>query len=367
MGGGGPFSRVLMNPPFKLSSNSETEFVDYALRQMKKKGILFAVLPRVVISGKNSSIWRHEILKRHTLKSCIQFDKNLFAPVSEATYGLILQAHRPHEDLDEVFMGRLFDDKHRPRPSKVLSEYQSADNVSEMTSTLKAFMQGKYVEKSRAKEQAVITLSRGNELSNWLPESYIESGISEVNPVYAADRLFESTAVRRMVSLRARRTKTTSTRAKLGTFKVKDFVSFESKVGIKRVKDYGSGNIPVVGSSAEANGVIDWCNVPKNLCTKRCITISARHNTKPCEAFWHPYKFAPIANNPIVFRPINDLLEDEMAIIYFCEAINIKNSWRYNYANTPSLCDLEVDIPIKKNGKPDFKAMAEIVRRTIKG
>lgn len=355
-----------MNPPFKLNSNRETEFVDYALRQMKRKGILFAVLPRVVVSGKNNSAWRREILKRHTLKSCIQFDKNLFAPVSEATYGLILQAHRPHEDSDEVFMGRLFDDKHRPRPSKVLSEYQSVDNVSEMTKTLKAFMLGKCVEKSRAQEQTVVTLSRDNELSNWLPESYIESGTSEVNPVYAADRAFESKAIRSKVSIRSRRSVTTPTRAKLGTFKVSDFVAFEPKEGIKKVKDYESGNVPVVGSSADANGVIDWCDVPKKLCTRDCITISARHNTKPCEAFWHPYKFAPILNNPIVFRPIDDLLEDTMAIIYFCEAINIKNSWRYNYSNTPNLCDLEVDLPINKNGKPNFKKMAETVRRAIK-
>ena len=332
---------------------------------MKKNGILFAVLPRIVISGRNASKWRHEILKRHTFKACIQFDKNLFYPVAEATYGLVLQAHRPHEDADEVFMGRLFDDEHRPRLSKVLSKHRSVDNVLEMTETVRAFMLGKYVEETRGREQSVVTLSKDNILCSWLPEDHIESGVEQVNPVDAADRAVESEAMRMRASVRMQAKTVEATQLNLHTFPVNDFVEFESKVGIRAAKDYAEGSVPVVGSSAGKNGVIAWCDVPDSYCTDNCITISTRHNTKPCEAFWHPYKFAPIANNAIVFRPIDDLLQDTMAIIYFCEAINMKNSWRYNYAHTPNIRDLEVDLPVNKNGQPDLREMASIIRRMI--
>lgn len=355
-----------MNPPYKLRSNGETEFVDYALRQMKKNGVLFAVLPRIVISGKNAAKWRHEILKRHTFRACIQFDKNLFYPVAEATYGLVLQAHRPHEDTDEIFMGRLFDDKHRPRLSKVLSKHRSVDNVPEMTKTVRAFMLGKYVEESRPREQSVVVLSKDNVSSSWLPEDHIESGVGEVNPVDAADRAVESEAMRMRATVRMQATATVAAKSNLSTFSVSDFVEFEAKVGIRAAKDYAEGSIPVVGSSGGMNGVIAWCDIPDSCCIDNCITISTRHNTKPCEAFWHPYKFAPIANNAIVFRPIDDLLEDTMAIIYFCEAINMKNSWRYNYAHTPNLRDLEVDLPVNKDGRPDFGKMARMIHRVIR-
>ena len=62
-----PFSRVLMNPPFKLRTHNETTFVDYGLRQMRPGALLFAVLPAVVIGGKKHEDWRRELLKRHTV------------------------------------------------------------------------------------------------------------------------------------------------------------------------------------------------------------------------------------------------------------------------------------------------------------
>ncbi|MCY4292195.1 MAG: N-6 DNA methylase [Roseovarius sp.] len=79
-----PFTRILMNPPFKQKT-TETAFVDYALRQTKPGGILFAVLPAVVIAGGRYESWRKELLKRHTVRVCIKLGKNLFQPGKWAT------------------------------------------------------------------------------------------------------------------------------------------------------------------------------------------------------------------------------------------------------------------------------------------
>lgn len=67
-----------MNPPFKLKLFPQSKFVDYALEQMKPKGLLFAVLPAVVIGGdsRKHHEWRKEVLKRHTVMGVIKLDKN---------------------------------------------------------------------------------------------------------------------------------------------------------------------------------------------------------------------------------------------------------------------------------------------------
>ena len=167
-----PFSRVLMNPPFKLETNNETSFVDYGLSQSRRGALLFAVLPSVVISGKTHEKWRRELMKRHTVLACIKFDKNLFYPVSEATYGLIVRAHESHSTRDVVFMGSLFDDNHRHRKSKMLSEHEAVDNVNRMTRELRDFLLGKPIDIAIPREQCVTTIDQGR-LCSFSPESYI--------------------------------------------------------------------------------------------------------------------------------------------------------------------------------------------------
>ena len=137
-----PFTHVLMNPPFKLNNSPESKFVNHALEQMKAGGILFAVLPAVVIGSekKQHLEWRKELLKRHKILAVVKLDKNVFYPIAEGTYALILRAHEPHNFSAPVFMGVLMDDKHRPRRSKMISSHNFVDNIDRMTSDLKRFI-----------------------------------------------------------------------------------------------------------------------------------------------------------------------------------------------------------------------------------
>ena len=92
-----------------------------------------------------------------------------------------------------------------------------------------------------------------------------------------------------------------------------------------------------------------------------CITISKLHNTKPCQAFWHPYKFAVLKGKAIVVKPNQELLEREYAILYLCEAITSMNSWKYSYARSVKYHELEVKLP-SKNGNVDYSLMETIAR-----
>ena len=240
-----------MNPPFKLSNNKETEFVDYGLRQMKRGGLLFSVLPAVVISGSTYEGWRRELLQRHTLLSCIKFDKNLFYPVTEATYGMVLKAHRPHKSSAPVFMGSLFDDNHRPRKSKLLSDYESVDNLVEMTDTLHGFILDRPVEENIPRQQRVTTLNMdlGCDFS---PEGYLLGGSPRV------DVAFRAIGIQASQRRAALKHPPISKVLKTAAFPLDSFISKLETAPLKTIKEYQKGRIPVVSATALDNGVADW-------------------------------------------------------------------------------------------------------------
>ena len=357
-----PFTRVLMNPPFKLTQSSETAFVDCGLSHLKPHGILFTVLPRVVVAGKKEHMnWRNELVKRHTVKACIKFDKNLFYPVQEATYGLILLAHRPHRPEDKVFFGVLFDDKHRPRPSKMLSSDEAKDNVKTLTKSLKRFMSGHHEEETIPGEQIVGTLPIGEDM-DFSPKQRIPSRLPVITGAFA--RVISSEAAGRMA--KACQSASQKAPANIKIFPVSDFVQGElitPPIG-RPQKNISPGNVPLISNTGHNNGISKWKDLPDNDCLSHCITISKTHNTKPCEAFWHPYRFSA-TKGIIVFKPIPPLLEDEKAIGYLCEAITKGNAWKYDYANTVNFEDLTVSLPATAKGKPDYKRMAAIVRAAL--
>ncbi len=350
-----PFSRVLMNPPFKLKSNKETAFVDYGLRQMRPGGLLFAVLPAVVMTGKNYEDWRRELLKRHTLIGSIKFDKSLFYPVAEATYALIVKGHRPHKPNAQVFMGCLFDDKHRPRRSKMLSDHEAIDNLEKMTNAVHRFILGQPVKENVTREQCVTTVNF--DLScDFSPEGYLSSGTARVE---AAFRSIGVDAAKRRAALKSTNVLNTY---RMQSFPLQMFIEQEVEAPLKTIKEYPRGHVPVVSATAQDNGVAEWLDIPESLCLENCITISILHNTKPCEAFWHPYRFSALVGKALVLRPIEELLAQPEAILYLCESITSNNAWRYHYARSVRLHEIEVSVPVKNDNQPDIQMMADIVR-----
>ena len=355
-----PFSRVLMNPPFKLSVNDETQFVDYGLEQMRPGGLLFAVLPAVAIGGKKYEGWRRETLKRHSVLACVSFDKDLFYPVAEQTYGLVLRAHEPHKSSNSVFMGMLLDDNHRARKSKQLSDYEARDNVERMTTELRRFLVGQPVEQSIPREQQVTTLNQDTNCS-FFPEEYIPGG--STMRVNAVRRVIESEAAQRMVKLP---TPPLLRVFETGVFDLHELIEKVEPAPIATAKRYPRGAIPVVSASAKNNGVAYWLDIPERLCYENRITISMLHNTKPCEAYWHPYRFSALKGKALVLRPIQALLDEPMAIYYLCEAITLCNAWRYSYARSVKFDELQVELPVCSKGRPDISLMGEIVRGQLR-
>ncbi|MXV97922.1 MAG: N-6 DNA methylase [Acidimicrobiaceae bacterium] len=346
-----PFNRAFMNPPFKLDDSPETRFVNYALGQLQRSGIMFVILPYVAVGGSRNQEWRRQLLRRHTLLASVQLDKNLFYPVAEATYALIVRAHEPHPNEQKVFMGRLFDDDHRPRRSKMLSDHVAVDNLERMTAELRRFMLGQPVENSLPREQAVITI---NEEADFSPEGYLPNKSVQINP---ATRSIGTSTARLMVSSRHLNLKPVPRTA---VFPLTRFVSSVEDARVETIKAHPKGSVPLVSATADNNGIADWLDIPDDMCNDHCITVSLLHNTKPCQAFWHPYKFGALLGKVMVLKPNDDLLDEPDAIIYLCEAITACNAWRYHYARGPRYEDLEVEAPSRYR-RPDIIKMARIV------
>ena len=357
-----PFSRVFMNPPFKLTSNDETSFVDYGLSQIREGGIMFVVLPFVVVGGKTNEAWRRRLLERHTLLACLKLDKNLFYPVAEATYAIILKAHEPHPNGNTVFMGSLFDDNHRPRRSKMLSDFDALDNVERMTDSLRRFLLGQPVVESIDRQQRLVNLYLVENDSDFSPEGYLPSGSTSIN---ASFRAIGSESARRRVKAKATGGHANRAHRPL-TFPLSEFIERVETTRLKTIKEYPKGNVPVVSATSSNNGIADWLEIPDELCFENCITVSLLHNTKPCQAFWHPYRFAALVGKALVLRPKKELLRDPNAIFYLCESITANNAWRYHYARSVKLHELMVDVPTRY-GKPNIEAMAGIVREQLSG
>ena len=345
-----PFSRVFMNPPYKLQDNPEPEFVDYALDQLEEGGIMFVVLPYSVVGGSRMSPWRSALLRRHTLLAGVQFDKNLFYPVAEATYGLIIRAHQQHRRSMKVFMGRLFDDNHRPRRSKMLADREAVDNVATMTVDLRRFLRGQPVPHEKAREQALVEIDYEN--ADFSPERYLPNRRVEID---LSSRAIDTVKAQLMV---AAQISPVLKVADTATFWLRDFVSCE-EAHVQTIKRHDQGSVPLVSATAKDNGIANWLNISADKFHDHCITVSLLHNTKPCQAFWHPYKFAALIGKVMVLKPNAEILAHPEAIIYLCEAITICNSWRYHYARSPRLDDLQVELPTA-NGHPDWQTMANM-------
>ncbi len=135
-------TKVLMNPPFAVDEE-EYIFVDHALSQMLPNGLLFAVVPTSMMTstsdGRGEITWRKEMLKRHTLKAVVKLSDELFAPIAnKGTYGIILEAWRPHED-QRVFFA-IMDDGFTMKKAKRLPSKNLPSNIDLITEALRDFL-----------------------------------------------------------------------------------------------------------------------------------------------------------------------------------------------------------------------------------
>ena len=236
----------------------------------------------------------------------------------------------------------------------MLSAFEAQDTVERMTEDLRRFLSDKPVGSSLRRERRIVTLG-GGEGFDFSPEAYLESGKSGID---VSARFLNADSAARLV--RAKNYGSQTSVVDTVEVHVADIVEVV-RAKLKTIKEYPQGTVPVVSATAANNGIGAWLDVPDGACEDHCITVSLLHNTKPCQAFWHPYRFGALTGKAMVLRPYSELLEEPDAIFYFCEAITANNAWRYHYARSVKLDELVVELPAR-HGTIDIKTMAAAVR-----
>ena len=347
-----PFTRVLMNPPFAVDE-PERAFVDYALRQMRPGGILFAILPNAPITGTKQEVdWRREIVKRHTVRASIKLRDDLFMPIAhKGTWALILEAWRPHRETDHVFFAILHDDESASKKSKLLAQSRARDNTERVAQDLSRFLRdGRARIEPLPREIGIAPLNLEPDY-DFAAEAYLDGGIPDLTAVQLPIRSLAVELARRSARKSSDSVETPNV---ICDYEIEDI--FEIQRGkCPPLKTLENGDIPVVTSSERSNGVAGYYDVPNELIYSNCITISANGSDGAGKAFWHPYQFSAVSD-AIVCKWKAETEPTIALLLYICNEIT-ENAWRFDYFRKATsgriLADVRISLPMTED-KSDF-------------
>lgn len=183
-----PITKVLMNPPFSLKSSDEKEykFVNHALKQMQRGGILFSILPSAIMIKQGAFLkWRrNELLKNNTLLSVITFPPDLFYPVSTHSIGIFVRKGIPHLHNQNVLWIRAINDGLAKKKGKRLPDPKTPNDLEQIKYILKSFIiePNLKIENIREK-QKTCPIDFSDSSLELVPEAYLDSTTPSITDI----------------------------------------------------------------------------------------------------------------------------------------------------------------------------------------
>lgn len=372
-------TRVLMNPPFALKANDEKEyrFVDHALAQTEDGGLLFTVLPSpVMVKSGEPKIWRRDrLLAKNTLRAVIAFPEDLFYPgVSVDTVGMIVEKGRPHRATDQVLWARVPTDgfakfKGTRRRSRRVKDYLDAITADTERSIRKPGSRVTSIPGIIKKAP----LDPSDELVELLPQVYLDeprpSAATVLTDLQHAVREYLAFLVRTADADALSKALTGLPDGPLPKGAPADFALFSltdlfgeeiTKGSIHAMNVEGPGPTPVVSSSTESNGILDFYDLdPDWPRVRNVITVAC--NGTPLTSFYHPYEVVAKDDVMVCTPPANFPIE---TLFYLITALNAV-TWRFSYyrkAYTNKVDKINVYLPVNDRGAIDHAWIREAVR-----
>ncbi len=346
--------KVLMNPPFALRNEKEWEFVDKALEQMKKGGLLFAILPTNTMNssedGRREITWRTNLIKRHTLISVVKMPEELFYPlVSKGTYGVVIKAHRQHLPQDKVLWAVLRDGVVRTKTQGI-----QVNNMEKIITATKNYIATQTEPEYVPAEIDCSPLSY-NLAMDMSPENYLgkdrQEGEFDIRGVFKniedGERSMDYYPEKQ-------------THPNCRVFPLLDFFDKLETGSSGRKKEMGGGRMPLISTSEKNNGISAMVDTGqcRKIYPSGLITIS-KNGSCGC-AHYHTYKFA--ANSDVFVGWLKSEYNNKEFATFLCSAINSEN-WRFNYyrkLTKGKIQQLKVKIPITSKGEIDTKRIEKI-------
>lgn len=352
-------TRTLMNPPFALSEQEFT-FVDHALLQMADGGLLLAVLPASTMSstsdGRGEITWRSNLLKRHTLKAVVKLSEDLFLPnAHKGTYIVVIEAWKPHGNKKTFWA--IMDDGFTMKKAKRLPSNNIPSNMSLISESLQAFL---ILDKAPQEVEKVIGFKEievNDPTVDCGAEAYLNSRIDkDIDLASTTSNLFK-------VLLHNKRPQRLNLRENTYELvKMGNILDSVVRGDCRSLNQLKSGEVPVITTTEENNGVDGFYDVGNATIFKDTITIPA--NGSKYRAFYHPYDFTAVSDILVCqLKPEFSSLE---AKLFICSVIN-QSSWRFSYfrkCNEQKIRkDVQIALPIR-NGKLDIEFIRQSLEAT---
>jgi hypothetical protein len=127
-----------------------------------------------------------------------------------------------------------------------------------------------------------------------------------------------------------------------------------------KAEDLLEGAIPLVSCGTGENGILRYCDVPKNRIYRNALTVA--YNGQPLTTKYHPYQFAA-KDDVAVLLPIKPL---KGTTLLFIQMMLNSEQWRYSYGRKcykAKLSRMQLLLPIK-NSEIDEQGIAGLIGST---
>lgn len=372
-----PVTKTLMNPPFALKEKDEKEykFVEHALDQMQDGGLLFSVLPYSTLVKQGRDLeFRKRLLKNNTLLCVISFPSDLFYPINVLTVGIMIKKGEAHPfDQNVLWVSALKDGYLKVKGRRLFFESEQND-IKDVAYLIKKFIhnpQTTYVEDIGRYQMAHIIDSTDTCLE-LVPEVYLSEKkdlpfIEIINGIDDVIRKFISFAlINNLLPLKKLKDidefkiqQRPSMHANLKEVLLIDILGKPDK-GLHHVHgNLPEGNIPLVSTSTQNNGIVGFYDIPDKMTFSNSITVAS--DGTPLTTFYQPQKFAA-KDNVIIFHPPASM--EITTIFYIIMEIN-RVRWRFSYGRKCYLNKIdkvEIMLPHTTDGKIDENYISNLMK-----
>lgn len=373
-----PVSKVLMNPPFALKEDADKEykFVNHALKQMQKGGLLFTILPTSEMLAKGQYLaWRKHLLENNTLLAVVTFPPDLFYPIGVNSCAVIIKRGVPHPQKQNVVWLRAVQDGFVKRKGKRLKPkppLTERDILAEYREELKVFCKNQNHKIRNVPElckQKRVDFS--DKTLEFVPELYLDErklSIAEVRG--ELESLVRTTAGYLLTKMDnevkiLRRKPVSGKLPRTRSFKLTDLCTVERKYAAymnELLSD--EKRTPYVTTTELENGIALRCDTDPNF-ERGTVTVSL---DGACGTTFYQFEDYIAGEKTAVLRikeGLKDIPEDARPhVLFYVASLIRKKSWRYHYGRKLSeerLNKFEIELPIANGNKIHASLIKQIV------
>lgn len=372
-----PISKVLMNPPFALKTDPDKEykFVNHALKQMRSKGLLFAILPTAEMLQKGQyKTWREDLLKDNTLLAVITLPSDLFYPIGANTVCIVVLKGVPHnKEKQKVLWLRAIHDGFVKRKGKRLKPKEpiiERDMFAEYREKIKQFIKDQNTKiKNIPEECKICKIDFKDRQLELVPEYYLDENIPTYDEIESSlECLVRETAGYLLTTTKCdvkinSAKKIITQNHKMQDFPLTNICNIERKYAPylnELLSDQKT--VPYVTTTEMGNGISMRCDTEANF-PKNTVTVSLDGT---CGTTFYQFEDYISGEKTAVLTLLEELKigENEKAPLLFYIASLIRHkSWRYHFGRKLSeerLNKFYIPLPINQEGKIDYEFIKEL-------